>query len=177
MKEYSISKWAFRGICILIIILPLSRHWRLLTGGDRAMGTVTGFVMQAEETVMGESEVYYASEVSFFVDGREHKAYGPANYEYKSGREIRVFYDPDEPSRSCLFTFSAFYLDNYTVLPVILLVLWAAFYLSFNNYRKKQRFKKMNYPREESPQGDPPGQPSLESREADSESRKIRVFL
>ena len=177
MKEYSISKWAFRGICVLIIILPVSRHWRLLTGGDHAMGTVTGFVMHAEDNLVGESEVFYASEVSFQVDGREHKAHGPANYEYKTGRKIRVFYDPGEPSQSCLFTFSAFYLDNYTVLPIILLVVWAAFYLSFNNYRRKQRFKKMNYPREESPQGNQPDQPSLESRDAASESRKIRVFL
>ena len=38
MKVYSISKWAFYGICLLILFLPVSRHWRLLLGGATARG-------------------------------------------------------------------------------------------------------------------------------------------
>ena len=129
MKVYSISKWAFRGICVLILILPVSRHWRLFITGAKAPGTVTRMVIHAEESLVGEKEMVYVSEIGFEVDGATHKAYGPANYEYTPGRHITVFYDR----------------NNYTVLPVILLVVWAAFYMSFNNYRKKmKRVKRTN---------------------------------
>jgi len=145
VKVYSISKWAFWAICLLIIILPVSRHWKLLTSGEKAQGTVTGFVIHKEDVLVGESELYYASEIVFDVDGTPQSTYGPANYPYKNGRKIKVFYQEDNPSENCIATFSGFYLDNYTVLPIILLVLWTAFYMSFNNYRKKQSFKKVKY--------------------------------
>ena len=48
-------------------------------------------------------------------------------------------YNPADKANSCILTFSAFYLGNYTILPIILLVVWLAFYLSFNNYSKKKR--------------------------------------
>jgi hypothetical protein len=145
MKVYSISKWAFGAICLLIIILPVSRHWKLLATGDKAQGTVTGFVMHKEDVLVGESELYYASEIVFYVDGNAQSTYGPANYPYKNGRKIKVFYQEDNPSENCIATFSGFYLDNYTVLPIILLTLWTAFYMSFNNYRKNQSFRKVKY--------------------------------
>lgn len=145
MKVYSISKWAFRGICVLILILPVSRHWRLFITGAKAPGTVTRMVIHAEESLVGEKEMVYVSEIGFEVDGATHKAYGPANYEYTPGRHITVFYDRNDPAHNCIATFSGFYLNNYTVLPVILLVVWAAFYMSFNNYRKKmKRVKRTN---------------------------------
>jgi len=146
MKVYSISKWAFRAICLLIIILPVSRHWRLLTTGEKAQGTVTSSSIHKRDVLGGESEIYYASEIVFDVEGTLYKAYGPVNYEYKIGRLIKVLYKRDNPSENCLVTFSGFYLNGYTVLPIILLVVWAAFYMSFNNYQRKQRFKRTKYP-------------------------------
>lgn len=142
MKVYSISKWAFWGICLLIVILPVSRHWKLLTTGERVEGTVTGMVMHPGEARVTEPEIYYLCEIVFEAEGKLYKTYGPRDFEYTPGKSIRVYYDRDNPSRNCLFTLSGFYLNNYTVLPVILLMVWGAFYLSFNNYRKKQRFKK-----------------------------------
>ena len=145
MKVYSISKWAFRAICLLILILPVSRHWRLLSTGDKARGTVTEQVVRKKEILGKETEAGFASEIQFAVDGRNYQAYGPLNYEYTLGRTIMVFYNQEEPSQNCIATFGGFYHNNYTVLPIILLVLWAAFYMSFNNYRRKQRFKKSQW--------------------------------
>lgn len=145
MKVYSISKWAFRGICILILLLPLGRHWKLLITGSKARGTVTQVEVLTREVLGKVTEIVEASEIEFMVEGQSYQAHGPLNYEYTPGRNIMVFYDPDEPSRNCIATFTGFYLGSYTVLPIILLVLWAAFYMSFNNYRRKQRFKKSKW--------------------------------
>jgi len=135
MKVYSISKWAFRGICILILLLPVSRHWQLLTTGKRATGTVTEYVRRMEDSRYPVE----ASEIEFLVEGQVRKAYGPANYEYDQGRNLRIIYDPKDPSRNCVASFSGFYLSNYSILPLMLITVWYAFYLSFNNYRKKRK--------------------------------------
>ena len=142
MKVYSISKWAFRAICVLILLLPVGRQWKLLTTGSKVQGTVTNMSALTREFLGKETELGYASNIEFVVGGQSYTAHGPPNYEYDSGRKVMVYYDTHKPSINCVATFSGFYLDNYTVLPIILLVLWAAFYMSFNNYKRRQRFKK-----------------------------------
>ena len=137
MKVFRISKWAFGAICILILLLPLSHHWKLLTRGERATGTVIRYAPRVVEDVWGKEKLWLASEITFKVDGVEYRAYGPQDLEYDTGRTMMVIYMPDDPSRNVVATFSGFYLSNYTVLPLILLIFWYAFYLSFNNYRKR----------------------------------------
>jgi len=139
MKVYSISKWTFRAICLLILLLPVSRHWQLLTTGGRAKGTVTEYTQRIVEDIMKERDLEHASEIEFEVDGVIHKTYGPRDYEYDVGRSVKVFYMQKDPSHNCVATFSGFYMSYYTVLPIILLTVWYAFYLSFNNYRKRMK--------------------------------------
>ena len=139
MKVYSISKWTFFGICLLIVTLPLSRQWKLIASGERATGTVKEFTMIVHENIAGEREIQYVSEVQFKSKGQVLKAYGPSGYEYNAGRSIRLIYNDADPSEYCLLTFSGFYFNNYLILPIVLLVVWVSFYLSFNSYSKKKR--------------------------------------
>lgn len=142
MKVYSISKWAFYVICVLILSLPLSRHWKLLTLGEKAEGTVKEYKMIVHKNIAGEHEIHYVSEIHFQTKDSSCIAFGPPDWEYKAERKIRLKYDPDDPSRNCLLTFSYIYLNDYVILPLILLIVWAAFYLSFNSYSKKSRSTK-----------------------------------
>lgn len=139
MKVYSISKWTFLGISLLILVLPVSRHWRLMLKGKKAQGTVVAYNRLWQEHIGGEVTIAYASEIEFLAGEEPCRAYGPLNYEYRPGRSLRVLYDPSDPSRYCVLTFSGFYLNHYSALPMILLVLWGAFYLSFNTLTKKFR--------------------------------------
>lgn len=139
MKVYHISKWAFGAICLLILLLPVSRHWRLLTSGERTTGTVTEYTLRVEEKIVSERDLEWASEIEFEVDGEIHKTYGPPEYEYKTGRSLTVFYMQEDPSHNCIATFSGFYLSYYTVIPIVLLTFWYAFYLSFNMRRKRMK--------------------------------------
>jgi hypothetical protein len=141
MKVYRISKRAFLGICLLILILPVSRHWKLLTTGARTTGTVNQVEMRIVETIGDEKEILFQSEIEFLVNGAAYKTYGPANFEYKPGRSVPVFYNRKDPSINCIATFSGFYLTNYVVLPIILITVWYAFYLSFNNYQRRVKLK------------------------------------
>jgi hypothetical protein len=139
MKVYSISRWAFYGICVLILVLPVSRHWKLLVAGESAKGVVGKYQTFIVEHEIGEDEAAYASSVEFVVEEETFVTHGPANYKYKEGRDVRVRYDPDDPGHNCLLTFTGLYLNDYSILPLFLLTVWGAFYLSFNNYRKKKR--------------------------------------
>lgn len=139
MKVYRISKWAFGSICFLILLLPVSRHWRLLTTGERATGTVTGYAYGMVDGQVSVSSPVEASEIEFEVDGVIHTTYGPSNYEYKRGRTVHIFYKQRDPEHNCVATFTGFYLNYYTAIPIVLLAIWYAFYLSFNNYRKQMK--------------------------------------
>jgi hypothetical protein len=143
MKVYRISKWAFGGICLLIFLLPVSRHWRLIRTGMRTTGTVTAYAYRIPEDNAGEHYPVEASEIEFEVNGVIHKTYGPDNYEYKLGRSLSIFYDEEDPCKNCVVSFTGFYLNYYAVIPIVLLVFWYAFYLSFNNYRKQKNGEKM----------------------------------
>lgn len=146
MKVYSISRWAFYGISFLILILPVSRHWDLLVRGKTATGEVRQFDRILLERRFGEDQVEMASTIEFETGGITYTTRGPQNYEYRPGRMVKVRYDPKDPRRNCILTFSGFYLHNYTILPLILMTLWGAFYLSFNNYQKKKRSQRSATP-------------------------------
>lgn len=142
MKVYRISKWTFLGVCLLILVLPVSRHWWLLIRGGKATGTVTQYEERAVENRFGDKYLEAASIIEFHVDGVMYKTYGPVDYEYNQGRTLPVFYNLKDPAVNCVATFTGFYLNNYAVLPVILIMVWYAFYLTFNNYRKHLRMPK-----------------------------------
>lgn len=124
MKVYSISKWGFLGICLLILLLPAGRHWKLLTTGGRTTGTVTEYVMRVVKSLGDEKKILHQSEIQFEVDGIIHKAYGPDDYEYLTGRTVTVFFNQNDPSKNCIVTFTGFYLTGYSVVPLVLLPLW-----------------------------------------------------
>ncbi|MFH0759832.1 MAG: DUF3592 domain-containing protein [Bacteroidota bacterium] len=139
MKIYSISRFAFWGICLLILLLPVSRHWRLLSLGGKATGTVQEYTLIVHQPGMGEKTLHYANRVSFHTGDSACATHGPLDYEMAPGRSVAVRYNPENPSDCCLLTFAAFYLHSYTTLSICLLILWGAFYLSFNYYRKSPR--------------------------------------
>ncbi len=97
--------------------------------------------MVPRKTPDGKATIYCASKIEFMAGDSTYLAYGPRDYKYDSGRTLSIMYNPENPSSCCVLTFSGFYLNNYLVLPLILLVLWAAFYLSFNKYVKQSRRK------------------------------------
>lgn len=164
MKVYRISKWTFLGVFLLILVLPVSRHWKLLIKGGRATGTVIKYSERVVENLVGEKYLESASVIEFSVDGVTYTTYGPVDHEYNQGRTLPVFYNRKDPTVNCVATFTGFYLNNYVVLPVILIMVWYAFYLSFNNYRKRLKMPKGR------PDGKTPHR-SLLSRDEESLSR------
>jgi hypothetical protein len=141
MKTYRISRWTFIIVTILILALPVSRKWRFFLNGKRTTGVVSVYGPVAREQRNGTVILDDASEIYFFAGDSTCLTLGPSNMEYKPGRTVTIFYDPDNPAENCIFTFSALYLAEYSALPLILLIVWGAFYLSFNSYSRFARNK------------------------------------
>jgi len=142
MKVYSISRWAFYGICLLIIVLPVSRYWELILRGRTAEGVVLKYERFLKKRRIGEDRMENASTVAFSCEGTTYTTRGPLNYEFRQGRTVKVRYDPEDPAHNCILTFSGFYLNDYSILPLFLMIVWGAFYLSFNNYHKRKSTRK-----------------------------------
>jgi hypothetical protein len=146
MKVYSISKGAFWAILLLILALPVSRHWRLLSAGERTRGTVLEYSSYIHEFRHGDREIRHASRIRFMAGDSLVVVFGPGDAEMEPGRRVGLCYDRDDPARYCLLTFAGFYGSQYTVLPVVLIIVWLAFYQSYNYYRKKSK-KSPGFPR------------------------------
>lgn len=124
---------------VLILLLPLGRHWRLLSFGERVEGTVKEFNRHKSIDFFGEGQLIEASEVHFPVGDSMHVSLGPVDLALDSGKNIPVYYNLKDPSENILFNFSCLYLSSYSILPLILIFVWWAFYLSYNNYHKERK--------------------------------------
>ncbi len=127
---------------VLILALPVSRHWRLLVFGKFTTGTVQPHILHRKLNIAGEYVQYYVNDISFLADDSLHTVTAPTEQEMQPGRELRVCYSRRDPSRYCVLNFACLYLTPYTALLVILAVVWYAFYLSFNIYRREYRENK-----------------------------------
>ena len=139
MKLYSISKQIFWVVMILITLLPLGRHWRLFSFGERSTGTVLEYSSYFGEDFYGEKEVFYASKIQFNTSDGLVEIWAPTDAELKMGREVPVFYQAKDPSKNCILNFACLYTTSYSILPLILIFVWWAFYLSYNNYHKEKK--------------------------------------
>ncbi len=139
MKLYSISKIVFFAVMAMIILLPVGRHWKLLSTGERTEGTVQSHTRHLGHNMFGEAELTWASEVYFRVGDSLHMTLGPTDLELKQGKTIPVYYKPGDPSKNCLFNFGCLYYTSYSILPLILIFVWWAFYLSYNNYHREKK--------------------------------------
>jgi len=87
----------------------------------------------------GEGQLIEASEVHFVVGDSMYVTLGPVDLGLDVGKKIPVYYHPKDPSENVLFNFACLYLSSYSILPLILIFVWWAFYLSYNNYHKEKK--------------------------------------
>jgi len=126
---------------VLILLLPMGRHWRLFSFGERVEGTVEEFTRHKSVDFFGEAKLIEASEVHFLVGDSMYITLGPVDLGLDVGKKIPVYYSSKDPSENVLFNFSCLYLSSYSIFPLILIFVWWAFYLSYNNYHKEKKGK------------------------------------
>lgn len=113
-------------INILIILAPIYGNWDLISNGERCQGTV----FEIKEI---KQQLFYETypQISYKVDGKTYKIQGPENADYAIGSKLELIYPQDEPSEAIIYSISGFLSQWYTIMALVLLIMWNAFYLSF----------------------------------------------
>lgn len=125
-----VNKTKFYIILVLILLLPVSKKYKLLLFGARTEGVVVDY---AELIHLPVNYVgwHNCAIIRFDSNNETHYMRGPEDVMYESGKEMKVIYDKKKPSKCMIPTFAYFYSMPNALLPGIFLLLWIAFYTSF----------------------------------------------
>jgi hypothetical protein len=138
MKLYfKISKLQFYVILFLILLIPVSKKYRLLLFGERTEGIAIAY---------GESNVRHTAPVDFdytlfrfHTEKGSFEIKGPENFIYKPGDRVRVIYNKSDPDQCMILSFSYLYLSPNAMIPGVLLLFWIAFYTSFAKPERRHK--------------------------------------
>jgi hypothetical protein len=135
MKLYfKISKLQFYVILFLILLIPVSKKYRLLIFGVRTEGIAVGY---------GEGDVRtYVPDYTIFRFQTEKGSFdiqGPENVIYKPGEKARIIYSKKNPEKCMILSFAYLYSSPNALVPGFILLLWIAFYASFTKSESRHK--------------------------------------
>ena len=125
---FKISKLKFYVILFLILLIPVSKKYRLLLFGIRAEGIAVGY---------GEGEVrttpanFDYTLFQFHTEKGNFEIRGPENVMYELGEKTWVIYNKRNPNKCMILSFAYLYSTPNSLIPGFILILWIAFYTSF----------------------------------------------
>ncbi len=129
---FKISKLQFYAILILILLIPVSKNYRLLIFGARTEGIAVGYGEMGTESPVGFDYTLFR----FETDKGSFEIRGPENVIYKPGEKVRVIYNKRNPDKCMILSFTYLYASPNAMVSGILVLLWIAFYTSFTRPRK-----------------------------------------
>lgn len=113
-------------INLLILFAPIYGNWDLITDGQRCTGTVVD-IKEVKQHLFYETYPI----INYQVGERYYQIRGPENADFPVGMVLELIYPRDEPSGAVIYSVLGFLSQWYSVLALVLLILWNAFYLSF----------------------------------------------
>jgi len=113
-------------INLLILLAPIYGNWDLISNGKRCQGTVVD-IKEFKQKLFYETY----PQISYKVGNKTYKIEGPENADYPIGMKLELIYPQDKPSAAIIYSVSGFLSQWYTVMALVLFIMWNAFYLSF----------------------------------------------
>lgn len=131
-----ISRRKFLIVTILFALIPLSTHWKLFLFGQKTTGTVVKPKIS--------SPLLYSTDRYSIIEFKTHEAkkiliYGPEDLEYPIGKEFKILYNKNKPQNYVILNAAGLLLTNKVILPIVALILWISFYLSFGQEAKRKQ--------------------------------------
>ena len=129
-----LSQKYFYTVLILLFLSPIFFHLNLLTTGKKAVGTVVRY---------RPGHRYYISypEIQYSVGDWDYTMLGPQNIRYEMNKKIIVLYEDGKPENSMLYNIEYIYVNNLSIVPAVLLIIWVAFYSAFKKIKGKKAKK------------------------------------
>jgi hypothetical protein len=134
---FEVSRFKFYLILFLILLIPVSKKYRLLLFGIRVEGIAAGY----GETVVRSTEpgTYNWTLFQFPTEKGNFTIRGPENVIYKPGEKARVIYNKKNPNKCMILSFAYLYSSPNALVPGVILLLWIAFYSSFTKPKAKHK--------------------------------------
>lgn len=145
MKLYfKITRLKFYGILFLILLIPVSKKYRLLLFGVRTEGIAVGY---GEEQVRLTMPGNFDYTLFQFQTGKgSFQIRGPENIYYELGEKVRVIYNKRDPNKCMILSFSYLYSSPNAAVTGVLLLLWIAFYTSFTKPETRHKPNRKSSP-------------------------------
>jgi len=124
---FKISKLKFYVILFLILLIPVSKKYRLLLFGVRTEGIAVGY---GEMRSIRPASFDYTL-FQFQTDKGSFEIRGPENVIYELGEKTRVIYNKRNPNKCMILSFAYLYSSPNAAITGVLLLFWIAFYTSF----------------------------------------------
>ncbi len=127
-----INRNTFYITIVLIMLLPISKQWKLLMYGTRTTGVAVDYQILNQRADMQYNSSYAKTTIfQYKVGNRNYRILGPSNSVYELGEERKIIYDKRRPSKSIIPTFAYLYSFPRIIIPLLVLLVWIAFYTSF----------------------------------------------
>ena len=134
-REHLTSK-TFFIVLIMILLLPISKEWKLLIFGNKVD---TKVINHRTFSAKNRNSFPYDCSILEYTKNYETLNFiGPSGIVYPEGKEITVFYSKKNPEDYLVFNLAGLYLDKSRFLPYVLLLIWIAFYFSFKPAKKRR---------------------------------------
>ena len=117
-------------INLLILLAPIYGNWDLITKGKRCQGTVVD-IKEIKQQLFYETY----PQINYKVGNKIYLIEGPENADYPVGMKPELIYPKNEPLGAIIFSILGFLSQWYSILALVLLILWNAFHLSLLKYR------------------------------------------
>jgi hypothetical protein len=124
---FKISKLQFYVILFLILLIPVSKKYRLLIFGIRTEGIAVGY---GEMRTTSPGSFDYTL-FQFQTEKGSFEIRGPENVIYEMGEKARIIYNKRNPNKCMILSFTYLYESPNAMMSGILVLLWIAFYTSF----------------------------------------------
>ena len=130
-----ISRKKFLIITLLFALVPFSTHWKLFLFGKKATGIVVQHKISSP--LLNRTDKFSLIEYET-QKGEKILIYGPEEVEYPIGKEIGILYMESKPEKYVMLNGAGLLLTNKVILPLVALIMWIAFYLSFGQQTKSK---------------------------------------
>jgi hypothetical protein len=138
MKLYfKISRLNFYVILFMILLIPVSKKYRLLLFGIRTEGIAIAYVDYPVSPAISGNYDYTL--FRFHTEKGIFEIRGPENVIYQPGDKVRVIYNKSNPDKCMILSFAYLYSSPNAMIPGVLLLLWIAFYTSFAKPETKHK--------------------------------------
>ena len=126
---FKVSQLKFYVILFLILLIPISKKYRLLLFGIRTEGIAVGYG-EGEARTSAPANFDYTL-FQFHTEKGDFEIRGPENVMVELGEKARVIYNKRNPNMCMIFSFAYIYSTPNSLVPGFILILWIAFYSSF----------------------------------------------